>query len=726
MSIPVEITPLAAARRAAELSPDDPHIQAQLGYLLIATGQLDDAETQFRRTIEAAPDIGGFHAALSSVLARLDRPEAAIIAARRAAELSPDDPHIQAQLAYLLIATSQLDDAEAQFRRAIEAAPDIGGFHAALSNVLARLDRPEAAIIAARRAAELSPDDPHIQAQLGYLLIATSQLDDAEAQFRQAIEIAPDICGFHAALSNVLARLGRAGVTIAATRRTAELSPDDPHIQAQLGYLLIATSQLDDAEAQFRRAIEIAPDIGGFHAALSNVLARLDRPEAAIIAARRAAELSPDDPHIQSQLVHRLAAAGQLDDAEAQFRRAIEIPPDIGSFLLAFSNALARLRRSETATAAAQQAAELSPDDAHIQAQVGDPLAAAGQRDDAEAHSRLAIEVPPKQTTPSDAPASSLAWQDRVRFLLATEPTVDVPTLPLMPQRSKDIINCRVPRSVRWALTATALLLVFISLFDAPATLLGDVTGHSRTDVSSSEFPIGIRIDRPQPPIRTRVPDARQRADSSAQPAVVPALLLSEATAAAENPPNIGSVSASAESNEKESQSQRNTIVNSQKNQRTQIERALPTELTTALSSKTRVSDQAQHVVAENNSEGGQPRPLGEELTAGMLRRADLPTTAAVPDVAAPRPTEAASSESQPAISLPGMQVEHGEIANHSRQSDRIPQFGIPEIGALPTQQSEQSGTELASQSAETGYRVERFRSTTVETNGRAWLRIGS
>jgi hypothetical protein len=182
------------------------------------------------------------------------------------------------------------------------------------------------------------------------------------------------------------------------------------------------------------------------------------------------------------------------------------------------------------------------------------------------------------------------------------------------------------------------------------------------------------------------------------------------ATAAAENLPNDGSVSASTKPGEKGSQSQQESGMNSQPIQRTQIESALFTKpQQTVLSSETQESDQAQHVVAENDSEGGQPRPSGRALTAGTLRRADSPITAAVPDVAAPRSTEAASSESQPGISLPGMQAEHGEIANNPGQSDRIPQFRISAIGALPTQQSEQSGGELASQSAATGYHVDRI-----------------
>ncbi len=82
---------------------------------------------------------------------------------------------------------------------------------------------------------------------------------------------------------------------------------------------------------------------------------------------------------------------------------------------------------------------------------------------------------------------------------------------------SEGLFNRRVSRDMRWAFTGL-LLLVCLSLLAVQATWPDGARQHVRTGVSLSEFQNGIRIDRPQPPVRDAARDRPRTADTRAKP----------------------------------------------------------------------------------------------------------------------------------------------------------------------------------------------------------------
>ncbi|MBV9862395.1 MAG: tetratricopeptide repeat protein [Alphaproteobacteria bacterium] len=87
-----------AARRAAELFPEDPDIQARLGFLLVEKGDFQQAETYFRRALSIAPSSGYIRRGLGHMLLRADRLAEAIEELQHTQALMPDDPVVKSWL----------------------------------------------------------------------------------------------------------------------------------------------------------------------------------------------------------------------------------------------------------------------------------------------------------------------------------------------------------------------------------------------------------------------------------------------------------------------------------------------------------------------------------------------------------------------------------------------------------------------------------------------------
>ena len=422
-------------------APDAPELHAELAEILVAKGDLGQAEAAARRALACARIEPQRHHRLSEILAMRGRHEDAAAALKAAIALARRDMRrptprdwplmhrnrtLEARalrLSRILSAAGRKDEAMGVLREALVAVPDSsaikdnfatvladsGAGEAAatlllsaildspqdprlrhrLSKVLEATDRPQA-IAAAKAAAELEPDNPAFQDHLVGLLLAAERTDEAAVALAQALSLNPRHAALHFELSRLLHRRASLEEALAAARRAVELEPRRARWHDHLAELLVAGGRLDEAEAVLRRALARNMESAGLHFRLSRLLQGPQRLEEALTSARRAVALEPRKPHLHEHLVALLI--GAEEDADAALGHALELHPADAALHFHHSRLLQRRQRRGDAVTAARRAVELEPHRARWRDHLAALLIAAGRSDEAEAELRQALE----------------------------------------------------------------------------------------------------------------------------------------------------------------------------------------------------------------------------------------------------------------------------------------------------------------------------------------------
>jgi Flp pilus assembly protein TadD len=115
---------IARARLLLERNPDDAETRANLGAVLVMTGQIDAALVELKRALQSDPNSARAHSHLGQIY--LQRQDAA--AARRefekVLELDPDDFKARNNLGYILLVTGDPAAAAAHFERVLAQHPE--------------------------------------------------------------------------------------------------------------------------------------------------------------------------------------------------------------------------------------------------------------------------------------------------------------------------------------------------------------------------------------------------------------------------------------------------------------------------------------------------------------------------------------------------------------------------------------------------------------------------
>ena len=226
---------LPAFQKTAQLLPDDPNAQYNLGVALKSAGRLEDAAVSYRHAVKLKPDFAEAYGNLGSVFKDLGRLEDAVASYRHAIKIRPDSSDTYINLGIALNGLGQVEDAAASYRKAVELKPD---------SVLAYFN-------------------------LGNALKDSGRFEEAMASYKQAIEIKPDFAGAHNNLGGMLKNFGQLDAALASYRRALELKPDFAEAYNNVGGVYKDLGQLDAALASYRSALEFKPD---FAEAYSNLL----------------------------------------------------------------------------------------------------------------------------------------------------------------------------------------------------------------------------------------------------------------------------------------------------------------------------------------------------------------------------------------------------------------------------------------------------------------------
>jgi tetratricopeptide (TPR) repeat protein len=361
----------AALRRAPDRA--QPYVELATGFMNKARESADAsyyarAEAAARKAAELAPDDYGALRLESWIYAGQHRFAEARAAAERALARDPQDPWNYGTLADALIELGEYDAASDAVQKMVDLRPGMPAF-VRVSYIRELYGETDGAIEMMQMAVDASAREPEPHAwcrtQLGHLLFDSGRLAEAELQYQSALQVFANAHGALLGLGRVWAAQGRNAEALQAYRRSLAIAPT-PDAAAELGELLVHLGRGAEASEPFALL-------------------------AAIEQLNRAAGVPPD-----AQLALYAAEHGGADWSEALSRALEQVKalPNIRSYdVLAW--ALHRSGRHAEALEASRQALRLGTRQARLHYRAGMIQAALGHDAEAAEALRLALAINP-------------------------------------------------------------------------------------------------------------------------------------------------------------------------------------------------------------------------------------------------------------------------------------------------------------------------------------------
>jgi tetratricopeptide (TPR) repeat protein len=302
-----------------------------LGQLLFAKGQVEEALVHYRKAVELQPLSSEAHNNLASALRLTGRMDEALGHYRRALELQPDLAMAHHNLGEVLLQKGQTEEGVAHLEKALALNPSDAAARNSLGLALAKQGQLEPAVKQFEAALQIRPDFAEAHHNLGSAFRQQGQLEKALAHYQKAAELRPGMAQIRYNLANVLARMGRAREACLSYEQALAIQPGLAEARNELGGLLFQQGRTSEAVGQFQKAIELRPDYAPACASLAWVLATSPEPSVrngvkAVELALKAEQLSGgNNPLVLRTLAAAYAESGQYPEAIESAQRAEQL-----------------------------------------------------------------------------------------------------------------------------------------------------------------------------------------------------------------------------------------------------------------------------------------------------------------------------------------------------------------------------------------------------------------
>jgi tetratricopeptide (TPR) repeat protein len=255
---------IAQAQQGAFLDPKNAIVQAAVGKVFEANGQLDQAAQAYRRALEHDP--GFAPARLALIQAELNRGnrEAALAEAKKAAADMPTSPEIQMLIGEMSVRKGEWAEALGFLEKATKGLPGNPDGWALLGRAYHATKRFDEAADAYKKAVELAPQNFNYRTTYGLIL---GQSGDNEAGVAELLKVV-NTPGYKEAtgwvnLGWVYRNMNKPEESIAAYKKALEIDPKQEQAALGLGWAYSYTKNYDQAIAAYNQAIKIKADTTG-------------------------------------------------------------------------------------------------------------------------------------------------------------------------------------------------------------------------------------------------------------------------------------------------------------------------------------------------------------------------------------------------------------------------------------------------------------------------------
>ena len=256
-------------RTVVDRQPENWGALGGLGLALHAAGDTDGAIRHFRQSLAINPDSPHVNSNLGQVLLEQERGPEAIVFLRRALEydVRVARPDLHRALGLSLEAADRVDEAVSHYRQALELSPDFAEAHYNLGNTLGRQGNLDQAISHFRHALRLNPDYAQAHHNLGDTLALSDDLDGALQHFRAAVRVDPDLAVTWSRMAEIVgghpdADVRDPGQAVTFAQRAAELTRyENPSVLLQLAELHGLAGQFSEAAETAQTALAVLDEL---------------------------------------------------------------------------------------------------------------------------------------------------------------------------------------------------------------------------------------------------------------------------------------------------------------------------------------------------------------------------------------------------------------------------------------------------------------------------------
>jgi protein O-GlcNAc transferase len=350
--------------QAYQLDPDNPIINLELGRLLAASGDDQQAIQLLQHAYALLPQSADAAYQLGLALQRSNRMSEAIPLFQSAAAADPENPDILANLGMALCQQQKATQAVPLLQKAVQLAPDKPIAHQNLAAAYIQLSQFDDAVSELRTALKLSPDSPQLHYNLGLALKMQDNIAAAIPELQTAERLDPAMSEPPYVLGILHMQAGQYADAARELSTSLKLQPENGDGWATLGSVYNHLDQLDQATAALGQAIQRLPQQPDPHLTLAAVMAKQNKPEEAKAERAKAAELMRTNMNRQRAEVAAnsgtsLLQKGNVPEAIVEFQNAISFDPSYPQAHLGLADAFDRQGKTTDAAAERQKAASL-------------------------------------------------------------------------------------------------------------------------------------------------------------------------------------------------------------------------------------------------------------------------------------------------------------------------------------------------------------------------------
>jgi len=385
-------TALAELDFCAEIQPKDASVQAAIGYLLLANGEINEAQQAYETALFDNPDLISVRMGLSSLYA-LDAesgPEIGQLYQIIRNEPTLSWPHLSLASAFQKLGL--WDDVEREIKWAIKLAPDNPEGYVLLGSFYRTRSNWDLAITTFQYALEIDPDNTDSLVQLAQIYQTRGDLDSAKLLLERAVEINEQDAFALMKLSEIYWSLGLFDQSTETKESAVNVDPESGYALMLLANSYYQEGRIEDANYLYQRAIQVEPSLIAAYSAEAQLETEMGNNwDAATSLFSTAIETNPS-----SSIAHLVAGKyfqqrGNFDEAESAFQTGLSLPSVSADNFLALSDLQLSRGDWESAEDILHEAAAAFPIEAKVYKSLADFHFSRGALEDAQANFEHAI-----------------------------------------------------------------------------------------------------------------------------------------------------------------------------------------------------------------------------------------------------------------------------------------------------------------------------------------------
>lgn len=321
---------------ALKLDPKNPRALHGRGFVAMQLGRLPEARSWFERALAVDPALQESRNCLAMIASGAAQPFAELARVESEIAREPARGELRLRAAELLLTTGRTNDAVAHYEKILAQQPEEPRALAGMAALRLRAGREADAIALLERALAADPKAADAHVQLGQIRERSGQAEQALAHYQAAVGAKPEHAGAWTSLGLLRARVGKLQEAFDALARAAAIQPQNAESQLRAGLVAASLHRAADAGRHLREAARLRADWPPPLNALAWLLATHPDPQArnggeAVKLARRACELSGfQNLAYLDVLAAAYAEAGNFAEAEATSNQAIAVAGSSG------------------------------------------------------------------------------------------------------------------------------------------------------------------------------------------------------------------------------------------------------------------------------------------------------------------------------------------------------------------------------------------------------------